>query len=68
MGGYRHFLGGYRPFEGKDVPKTIEFWITSPYMVIAPPQDWNSQFCFWSQRIYNGGRICYISYVYMVLY
>ena len=31
-------------------------------------QGWNSQFCFWSQRIYNGGRICYISYVFMVPY
>ena len=26
-------------------------------------QGWNSQFRFWSQRIYNGGRICYISYM-----
>ena len=34
----------------------------------APVQGWNSQFCFWSQRIYNGGRICYISYVFMVPY
>ena len=23
---------------------------------------------FWSQRIYNGGRICYIRYVFMVPY
>ena len=40
-----------------------------PGGVTAPPdQGWNSQFCFRSQRIYNGGRICYISYVFMVPY
>ena len=36
--------------------------------IFTPQQGWNSQFCFWSQRIYNGGRICYISYVFMVPY
>ena len=32
------------------------------YLSYAPAsqQGWNSQFCFWSWRIYNGGRICYI--------
>ena len=37
LGGYRHFLGGYRVFEGKDAPKRSIFGLTSPYMGIAPP-------------------------------
>ena len=28
--------------------------------VTRQDQGWNSQFCFWSRRIYNGGRIGYI--------
>ena len=41
---------------------------TAENFVETRDQGWNSQFCFWSQRIYNGGRICYISYVFMVPY
>ena len=47
-------------------------WLMRKVMAISVwerwQQGWNSQFCFWSQRIYNGGRICYISYVFMVPY
>ena len=39
MGGYRHFLGGYRVFEGKDAPKqSIPFLdsITDPFLDCLP--------------------------------
>ena len=36
FGGYRHFLGGYRVFEGEDAPKRSIFGLTS-YIGIAPP-------------------------------
>ena len=36
FGCYRHFLGGYRVFEGKDAPKQSIFGLTSSYMGIAP--------------------------------
>ena len=37
LGGYRHFLGGDRVFEGEDAPKRSIFGLTSPYIDIAPP-------------------------------
>ena len=33
----RYSLGDYEAFEGKDASKPIYFFITSPYMGIAPP-------------------------------
>ena len=54
--------------DGDDVYLDVVSDCDDAYLDVVAGQGWNSQFCFWSQRIYNGGRICYFSYVFMVPY
>ena len=57
LGGYRHFLGGYRVFEGKDAPKQPIFGLTSPYMGIAPPTLDRSIFGLSSLSLPNNNKV-----------